>query len=166
MNCLTNYIGVKGFHTSPESGLFVNQLPGISLKAIQATANSEQVTFAVVFDDVQERAWRRLSGDFNRRMRAKYCLDKDTDTNSIICNDLPLFAEAWLNLLGAEIMFERIYSERINIYTTIKADKAEELRDLYTGLYENALDDLMPAIKWKEEDLELSVSYQRVERLP
>src|SRR5690606_5465563 len=102
MNCLKDYIGVRGYHTPTdgETMIYVNQLPGLTLKAMQSTANSEQVTFIGVFDDVQERAWRRLSGDFNRRMRAKYCLDKDADTNAIICDDKPLFLNAWLYLLG------------------------------------------------------------------
>src|SRR5690606_349531 len=116
--------GIKGFHSTPVSEVFVNQLPGISLKAIQSTANSEQVTFAMVFDDVQERAWRRLSGDFNRKMRGKYCLDKDVDTNTFICDDKALFLNAWLHLLGAEIMFERLYSDRINKFTTVDRPKA------------------------------------------
>lgn len=166
MNCLKDYIGIKGFHSAPVSEVFVNQLPGISLKAIQSTANSEQVTFAGVFDDVQERAWRRLSGDFNRKMRGKYCLDKGTDTNTFICDDKALFLNAWLHLLGAELMYERQYSERINRYTTVDLRKAEELQGLFTAEYMNAMDDIMPAIKYKEETLELTASYNRVERLP
>lgn len=166
MNHLKDYIGIKGYGTAPASGQYVNQLPGISLKSIQGIANSEQVTFLGVFDDVQERAWRRLSGDFKIQMRAKYCLNKDTDTDAIIEADKALFLNVWLYILGAELMFERLYSERINQFTTLGRDQAEELKDLYTGQYENALDDVMPAIKWKDEVEDLRPIYQRVERLP
>lgn len=166
MNCLKDYVGIRGYDAAPESGQFINQLPGISLKSIQMLANSEQVTFVAVWDDVQERAWRRLSADFKIAMRAKYCLSQDTDTDAIICDDKELFLRAWTYVLGAELMQELLYSERINKFTTIDRGKGEDLRGLFTGEYENALEALMPAVEWKEEELELSRTYSRVERLP
>ena len=165
MNCLKDYVGIRGYGAEPESGQFINQLPGISLRSIQSIANSEQVTFAAVWDDVQERAWRRLSNDFMIAMRAKYCLRKDTDTDSSICDDKELFLKAWTYVLGAELMQELLYSERINKFTTIDRGKGEDLRGLFTGEYENALESLMPAVEWKEAELELPRMYNRVERL-
>lgn len=166
MNCLKDYVGIRGYTVTPASGQFINQLPGISLKSIQSIANSEQVTALAVWNDVQERAWRRISNDFMIAMRAKYCLKKDTDTDAIICDDKALFLRAWTWVLGAELMSEQSYSERLNIFTTINRGRGEELRATFTGEYENALEDLMPAIEWKEPEMNLPKMFSRVERLP
>jgi len=166
MNCLFDFVGIRGYHVSPESGQFINQLPGVSLKSIQSVANSEQVTFVAVWADVQDRAWARLSADFKIAMRTKYCLNQHSDTDSLICNDKFLFLNAWMSLLGAELMYELLYSERINKFTTVDRVRAEELRNLFTGMYENALEALMPAIEWKEYDSNLQRTFMRVERIP
>jgi hypothetical protein len=61
MNCLIDYIGLTGCgESSPASGLFINSLPGISLKSIEQLADAEQKTYVGVWEDVQLRATKRL----------------------------------------------------------------------------------------------------------
>lgn len=61
MNCLIDFIGILGCgQSAPDSGLYVNSLPGISLESIDNIANSEQVTYASVWNDVQQRAQARF----------------------------------------------------------------------------------------------------------
>lgn len=75
-NCLTDYIGLQGCSTSvPPSGVYVNSLPGISLKAVDATADEEQVTWAGVWTDVQERATRRFFTKVRAELAKKYKLN-------------------------------------------------------------------------------------------
>lgn len=65
MECLTNYIGIR--HCSqeePESGLYINNLPGMSTELVDKIANSEQITFLGVWEDVQKRAIGRFVQDF------------------------------------------------------------------------------------------------------
>lgn len=72
MSGLTDFIGVKGHHASPASGRFINELAGISLKSMQKVANEEQLNFLGVWNDVQSRAWMRLTTDLRNKLRAKY----------------------------------------------------------------------------------------------
>ena len=61
MNCLLDYIGLAGCGaSSPASGLFINSLPGISLKAIDSLADVDQVNYVGVWKDAQTRAIKRL----------------------------------------------------------------------------------------------------------
>ncbi len=61
MKCLENYIGINYTGAPvPDSGLYVNQLPGISLKAIDKTANEDQITFTGVWADVQNRSLKKF----------------------------------------------------------------------------------------------------------
>lgn len=75
MHCFYDYIGIKGYgSTEPLSGLYINQLPGITLESIDKTAEKEQINFAGVWKDVQVRAWMRFEKDFRRALRNRFRL--------------------------------------------------------------------------------------------
>jgi len=54
MSCLTNLIGLRGYceDTTPSGALWINDLPGISLKMIAGFTNEEQQTFSGVWDEI------------------------------------------------------------------------------------------------------------------
>jgi hypothetical protein len=61
---LTNYIGLKNCNLLvPESGDYINELPGMSTELVDKIANSEQINFAGVWADVQKNAFRRFKDD-------------------------------------------------------------------------------------------------------
>lgn len=64
MDCLTNYIGLRncGIPT-PGSGLYTNSLPGMSTELADKIANSEQINFSGVWDDIQLRSILRFKND-------------------------------------------------------------------------------------------------------
>ncbi len=81
LECLKNWILVQGCTTStPDSGLFINQLPGIELEMIDSLADEQQVDFNGVYDDVQERAIRRLKTDVNAEFKKRYLLKNLTQS--------------------------------------------------------------------------------------
>jgi hypothetical protein len=59
----------------------------------------------------------------------------------IVCNNLDAFKSAWLYCLGAELMKERIYSNRLNEFTTIKIDKAKDMLKLFEAMYRGGIVD-------------------------
>lgn len=76
MGCLTDYIGIRwcGGTSSPPSSLYVNDLPGISLKQINSITDEENATFLSLWNNIQDRAERRFSLDVREAMSAKYQL--------------------------------------------------------------------------------------------
>ncbi|KKN74671.1 hypothetical protein LCGC14_0388730 [marine sediment metagenome] len=81
LNCLKDYIGVQGCTiTTPDSGIFINQLPGIELEMIDSLADEQQVDFNGVWDDVQERAVRRLKTDVNAEFKKRHLLKNVTQS--------------------------------------------------------------------------------------
>ena len=81
LDCLKDYIGVQGCAvTTPDSGVFINQLPGIELEMIDSLADEQQVDFNGVWDDVQERAVRRLKTDVNAEFKKRYKLKNITES--------------------------------------------------------------------------------------
>jgi hypothetical protein len=140
MTCLKNYIGLKvcGTETS-ESGLYLNSLPGISLESVDKIADSEQITYAGVWDDVQTEAAARFYIDVVTAISECYSLNPYCDYEEIICDNKLKLANAWRYLLGNQLMIFRLYTTRLNRFTTIDAEKAGELRDFYQIEYEKAL---------------------------
>jgi hypothetical protein len=63
-NCFDTHVGLKGCSTvAPKSGIFVNQLPGLSSELADHLANSEQVTFSGVWKDVLTIAKQNFLND-------------------------------------------------------------------------------------------------------
>jgi hypothetical protein len=92
MECLRNRIGINGCgHATPDSGLTINSLPGISLESIDKLAKSEQSTYVKVWDDVQTRALQKFEASaisiFSRRYRKK-SLKQSIDLGKIIKADV------------------------------------------------------------------------------
>ncbi len=81
MECLRDYIGVKGCDSiAPESGLYVNQLAGVSLKSIEQMSNEDQLTFAGVWDDVQTRSVALFRTAVQSQLSHNYRLNRLVDT--------------------------------------------------------------------------------------
>lgn len=81
MDCLKDYIGLKGCGIAePLSKRFVNSLPGISLKGIDNAANSEQITYAKVWEDIQERAAASFSTKVTAKFAERFRLKKVLET--------------------------------------------------------------------------------------
>lgn len=55
--------------------------------------------------------------------------------DNLVCNNKAFFMTAWAYCLGAELMTERIYSSRINRWTTIDKNRAIELRKEFEARY-------------------------------
>lgn len=70
MECLRDYIGIEGCDgVTPESGRYVNELPGINTFQVGKIADQEQVTFLEVWTDVQNRALKKFEGSVIRAFR-------------------------------------------------------------------------------------------------
>lgn len=131
MECLRDYIGLKGCEeTIPSSGLFINSLPGINLKSIDKIADHEQISFKGVWKDIQDRTLAKFNSEVQAAMLNKYRIVNcgDCTVEAIVCDQKEKFNTTLWYMLGVELMAERIYSDRLNRYTTIDLQKAKDLR--------------------------------------
>ena len=142
LDCLIDYIGfirVQGVYDQPESGQYINSLPGITLENVEATADSDQETYLGVWSDVQKEASSRLYNDVVSELTKCFSLNKECDYDELICTNKELLTNAWKYLLGVQLMIERIYSPRLNRFTTVDHEQAKELKDFYQVEYEKFL---------------------------
>lgn len=126
MECLEGYIGIQGCNTSaPESGVYVNSLPGISIEVLQKVTDSEQVTFINAWNDITARALRRFKTDVINNLKKRFRLNiisKFINTGKAV--DTSTITQAAANWRGRiiQIMGEtpselnKAYIEEVNIY--------------------------------------------------
>lgn len=143
MNCFLNHIGLlycgAGVYDQPGSGVFLNSLPGISIENIDKIADSEQVTYIGVWNDVQAFALAQFRLDLMTEINKCYDITGDCDWDEMICDNVTELTTAWKYLLGVSLMIFRLNSDRVNRWTTIGRDEAKELRDFYQIEYDKAL---------------------------
>lgn len=74
MDCLRDYIGVNycGNTTTPQSGLYVNDLPGVSLRLMTSLTDEEVSTFLTLYTAIQKRAEGRFRTDLRSAMSKYY----------------------------------------------------------------------------------------------
>lgn len=148
MECLIDYIGFFNCagQAEPDSGMYINTLPGITLESVDKVATSEQVTYLQVWADAQKEAAIRFANDFKIELNKCYTLSRKCDYEDMICDNLEHLNVAWRYLLGNQLMLYRMNSNRLNRYTTTDKKQAEELAAYYQVEYQKALEVAMKLV--------------------
>lgn len=153
LQCLTGFIGIMGCNSSePASGLYINSLPGITLKMIDSIADEDQVTYLGVWTEVQRRGLLRFRTAFMAQLNKCYQINERDTVACLACEFKDLLATSLWYILGRELMDERIYSDRVNRYTTIDRLQAQELRDHYQICFEEELKAAVQGIDVEHSD--------------
>ena len=136
LDCLIGLIGLSPAVETCESNLYVVNLPGISLHNLTKIADkTEQVNTsnepgaAAVFAECEQRAVLTFRNAFIGAMSECWQLADIDLAECIICENKNRLATALWWYIGHELMTERVFSDRLNRFTTIDRKKAGELRD-------------------------------------
>jgi len=99
MGCLNDYIGIRwcGGSASAPSSLYINDLPGLSIKQFNSITDEENGTFLSVWNTVQNRAERRFALDVREAMGAKYRLK--SLAQGVNLGKVPLYDDYLNNLI-------------------------------------------------------------------
>jgi len=129
IDCLKDTIGVRGCGSAvPASGLYINELPGITLESIDKMVEAEQQTWKQLWSDVQDRAILRISNlNFSEIKRCYQIKTKDC-ADDLLCDNAEQYYTCYWYLLGEELMNVRLFSTRWNKWT-ISKETARELKD-------------------------------------
>lgn len=146
MTCLNGYIGLSSKTYTPStdpdfvhSGLFVDALPDISLNLLSKLTEIEENDFMELWTIIEQRAVLKFRTFFINAINQCYKINKVDICECIICENITLLATPLWYLLGAEVMFERYSSSRLNRFTTIDKPKAKELRDEFMDIFNREL---------------------------
>jgi len=142
MQCFIDHIGIKSCGSDTPQ-ISITQLPGITFKMIDSIVNDDYKTFVEMYQELQQRAMRKFQRDYERKFKAKYLgfceAEEGCTLSDIACDNIEIFTEPWMYCIGIELMIERLYTTRMNRFTTIDKQQAEELKDYYTAEYEKTL---------------------------
>lgn len=169
MQCLKGYVGVTAALCSQPtdltaeeviaeegetetSGLFITELPGISLESIESLASPEQKTFLGVWANVEKRALLKFRSAVLAELNKCYCISDITVVDCIVCNNKSLFATALWYILGVEFCFERLFSNSINRFTTIDKKAAGEMRDTFQVDFQAELENALKGIDVEDNE--------------
>lgn len=130
METLKGVIGVKE-GLGEQAMLYVCSLPGITFDNLSKIADADQTDIDGVWKDVEPRALRRFKSAFVAQMSEKYHLCSPSIIDCLIESNKEQLAIALWYLCGAELMVERVNSDRLNRFTTIDRKKGVELRDYF-----------------------------------
>lgn len=146
MNCLIGYIGLNACKGSaPESGLYINELPGINLQSIDKIADSDQQTYARVWDDVQKRSVRKLHADVSALFAKRYRIKTVSDSVQLsrkVEADVVNLADEWrgitieLSDAGSQYLpsaLQVIHLQKLEAYFSGASDIEFNVIDLDTG---------------------------------
>jgi hypothetical protein len=142
MDCFIDYIGLSlcgGVYDAPASGIYINSLPGLSIESIDKVADHEQINYLGVWADVQVNALAQFRLDVMAEINKCYQLNCDCDYDELICENLEVLTQPWKYVLGIQLLLMRIYSNRLNRYTTVDLAQSKELKDFYQAEYEKFL---------------------------
>lgn len=79
--CLRDYIGFRGCSTDePESGLYLQDQPGISLVSVDKVADSDKATYIGVINAINTRAINRIASDVITTFAERYHLKRLTES--------------------------------------------------------------------------------------
>ena len=130
MNELKGVIGIKEGQ-GEQASLYICALPGISFDNLSKIADADQTDIAGVWKDVEPRALRRFRTAFVAHINDRYHICTPTVIDCLISSNKDQLSVALWYLCGAEMMVERVNSDRLNRFTTIDRKKAIELRDYF-----------------------------------
>lgn len=153
IDCFTGLVGILGCGNEvPGSGLYINSLPGITLEMVDNIADAEQVTYLGVWKEIEARGVLKFRTALMAGLNKCYQINQRDTVECIACENSDLLAIAFWYLLGRELMDERIYSNRINRYTTIDLEEAKELRSHFQVVFEEELAAALQGIDVKNSD--------------
>jgi hypothetical protein len=118
--CLLDFIGLRGCSTTePESGVYINQYPGMSSELMDKIASQDQVTFSQVWKDIQQTAYLELKTSVQKALKdfAGARLDQ------VLFQTSRLFVQQWqqINPVPEEAIFK-------GVFTSIAGSKYAGLR--------------------------------------
>ncbi len=105
MNCLTDYIGLKGCsNAEPLSGLFINDYPGMSSELLDKVATPDQVSYVGMWDSVQKVAYQRIRRD----IQAALFTSAEAQLDQVLFQTRKEFVQQWqqIQTIPAEAIYK------------------------------------------------------------
>jgi hypothetical protein len=152
LDCLIGYIGLRSEGGTADSGLYLDSLPDINISNTQKITDLDQSSYEEVFSAVEKRTILKFRTFFISEFNKCHRLFDRSVVDCLICGNKELLAESIWYLMGAEMLQERLGSNRINRHTTVDRKKTRELQDDFLNYFYEQLHTAVLGINLSESD--------------
>lgn len=135
---LKDYIGLSARLSTASSGLYVDALPDISIAGIDRMVDGEE-DYKSLWDEIQLRAIAKFRTLFATEVNRCHHVSDISKIECLIKSNKAILATALWYLMGAEVMYSRGSSSRMNSYTTLDRSKSRDIRQDLEAQFEKEL---------------------------
>lgn len=143
MDCLKGIIGINSNVGTATSGLYITDLPDISLAKLSRLTDEDSDDITLLFEEIEKRSVLKFVTLFTIEINRCWKISNREKIQCLICENVTLLSVALWYLMGSEVINEQINSPRLNKYTTVDKGKAKEL---YAQFYEDFISELHIAV--------------------
>ena len=131
MDFLKGYIGLTSTaETKAASGLYIDALPDIGVAFIEKMVTDEG-NKENLWQEIETRGLLKFRTLFIREVNKQHRMTDRAKAECLIEENKELLSTALWWLLGAEVLYTRQTSSRMNVYTTLDRSKAKEMREYF-----------------------------------
>lgn len=131
IECLSGAIGVKGCSSDePASGLWLNELQGITLESIDKLVENEQKTYVQFISELEVNSINRFSTLFFKKLKECHQIKSRACSDDLLCANVESLYSAFRFLMARELMNYRLFTTKWNKWSMSK-DQCRELKDFY-----------------------------------
>lgn len=135
---LKDFIGLSARISTSASGLYVDALPDISVAGIDRMVESEE-DVSSLWNEIQLRAITKFRTLFFAEVNRCHRVSNISQIECLIVSNKEILATALWYLMGAEVMYSRGVSSRMNSYTTLDRSKSRDIRADLEAQFEKEL---------------------------
>jgi hypothetical protein len=137
MECLLDFIGLS--ETTETHGLTLISLPGVTLDNVKKIVSEGDNAYLAAWKEIQTRSIKKITTFCSAKLNECFLITDRKVIECLMCANKDLLAVALWYLEGVELMADRLYSDRVNRWTTIDRDEARELQAFFHTEFEREL---------------------------
>lgn len=147
LECLTGLIGIRQcVDIEPESGLYVDDLPGITIEMIQAITKDDNESYLIEWGKIEKQAILTFRTRLLTEVNKCHQIKKMDTVDCLACENKEVLATSLWWLLGSSICTAALQSWNNSRFSTIERPVVEEVRDMYLAEFQNELHASVKAI--------------------
>lgn len=131
--CFSDLVGINKCPDDPEpsSGLYVNDLPGMTVELVQLITQKEDETYIETWNKAYKRAVLSFRTSFLAQVNKCYKINDPGVIDCLLCESKDTLAIAFQIFLGYTILNYAKGTWRINQIARIGSDQIDELSAMY-----------------------------------
>lgn len=152
--CLEGLVGINNCDTStpPASGLYISDLPGMTIELMQFITQREDETYMVTWGKIYQNAIIRFRTALMARLNECYQVNEQSTVECLACENADLLSTSFWYMLGYITTTHALASWRTNSFTTLRKQEIEQLQAIFFQEFQVELKSAVQGIDVKRSE--------------